>query len=100
MSDAPITPTPATPSGGGHWPGFRRHAAVSYPSDTHVNITRDKDGLITTAVDAPGMTTNVYYPSQWLKTMAEAQRRVWPRPLRTLPAGCIFVFSLVRVGKH
>jgi hypothetical protein len=36
---------------------------------THVKIVRDKDGLVTSAVDASGTTTNVYYPSTWLKTM-------------------------------
>ena len=42
--------------------------AINYPNDTDVQITRDKDGLITSTVDASGTTTNVYYPSGWLKT--------------------------------
>ena len=42
--------------------------AMSYPNDTDANSSRDKDGLITQVVDASGTTTNVYYPSQWLKT--------------------------------
>jgi RHS repeat-associated protein len=48
--------------------GSGSYKAIDYPNDTDVQITRDKDGLITTAVDASGTTTNVYYPSTWLKT--------------------------------
>ena len=42
--------------------------AIAYQNDTDVGIVRDKDGLITTVTDASGTTTNVYYPSTWLKT--------------------------------
>jgi RHS repeat-associated protein len=44
------------------------YKAIDYPNDTDVYITRDKDGLITETRDASGITTNVYYPSTWLKT--------------------------------
>ena len=44
------------------------YVAINYPNDTDVNITRDGDGLITETRDASGATTNVYYPSTWLKT--------------------------------
>jgi YD repeat-containing protein len=49
--------------------GSGSYVAINYPNDTDVQIVRDKDGLITSTVDASGTTTNVYYPSQWLKTM-------------------------------
>jgi len=48
--------------------GSGNYVAINYPNDTDVQITRDADGLITSTVDASGTTTNVYYPSQWLKT--------------------------------
>jgi len=48
--------------------GSGSYVAINYPNDTDVKITRDTDGLITTTVDASGTTTNVYYPSTWLKT--------------------------------
>ena len=42
--------------------------AINYPNDTDVQITRDKDGLVTDLIDASGTTTNVHHPSQKLKT--------------------------------
>jgi len=48
--------------------GSGSYVAINYPNDTDVQITRDKDGLITTTVDASGTTTNDYYPSTWLRT--------------------------------
>jgi RHS repeat-associated protein len=50
--------------------GSGSYIAINYQSagDTDVKITCDKDGLITSTVDASGTTTNVYYPSTWLKT--------------------------------
>jgi RHS repeat-associated protein len=44
------------------------YKAIDYPNDTDVYITRDRDGLITETRDASGTTTDVYYPSTWLKT--------------------------------
>jgi len=44
-------------------------APINYPNDTDVKITRDMDGLISITVDASGTTTNLYYPSAWLKTV-------------------------------
>jgi len=49
--------------------GSGSYKAIDYPNDTDVQITRDEDGLITQVVDASGTTTNVYYPSQWAKTV-------------------------------
>ena len=40
------------------------YVAIHYPNDTDVNITRDKDELVTETRDASGTTTNVYYPSK------------------------------------
>jgi len=48
--------------------GSGSYVAINYPNDTDVQITRDGDGLITSTVDASGTTTDVYYPSGWLKT--------------------------------
>jgi len=45
------------------------YVAIDYPNDADVNITRDKDGLITETRDASGTTTNAYYPSQRLETV-------------------------------
>jgi len=49
--------------------GSGSYKAIDYPNDTDVQIVRDKDGLITSTVDASGTTTNVYYPSTWVKTV-------------------------------
>jgi len=49
--------------------GSGSYFAINYQgSTTDVKITRDADGLITSTVDGSGTTTNVYYPSTWLKT--------------------------------
>jgi len=48
--------------------GYGDYVAIDYPNDTDVKIVRDRDGLITSTVDASGTTTNTYYPSTWLKT--------------------------------
>ena len=40
-------------------------AAIVYPTDTAVNITRDADGLITSFTDAVGTTSSSIIPAAW-----------------------------------
>ncbi len=49
--------------------------AVDYPNMTDVGIVRDKDGLITSFIDATGTSSMVYYPSTWLKSQTNGAGR-------------------------
>ena len=50
-------------------PAGSGYAAINYPNDADVNLSRDLDGLITAITDGSGTSSAAYYPSGWLKTL-------------------------------
>ena len=77
------------------------YVAIDYPStsDTDVNITRDKDGLITEIRDASGTTTNAYYPSQRVKTAVTAPSGS-PKTITYQYNGALLLSSMQVTGEN
>ena len=76
------------------------YKAIDYPNDTDVYITRDKDGLITETRDDSGTTTNVYYPSQRLKTTTVSAGPPRPSPTSTTASCLVSSMASVRRERH
>jgi RHS repeat-associated protein len=82
-------------------PAGSGYVAVNYPNDTDVNLSRDKDGLVTSLADASGTTSIVYYPSQWVervtngasKTVTYQYNGVGDVATLTTPGGLNFTYG-------